>query len=143
MSKISMTQARKKLATLWFIGGGIVFAVLFIQTITGFYEPKTNDVWNWMLPNVMPTLSLVVAVLAADSMGKTARITKIDAFMYRLALALSGVYLMVIAVILLIGRWSAQPPLELMAGSNIWLGPVQGVVSAALAVFFVTGKVEG
>jgi hypothetical protein len=65
--KLSMETSRKRLAVLWFAGAGVVFLTLLAQTLAGRYADKAEQAWGWMLPTVVPTLSLIVGVLAISA----------------------------------------------------------------------------
>ena len=141
MNGISMTRARRRLAALWLIGGGALILVFIIQSLSNYYGDSDESAWSWFLPNIMPTLSLVVGVLVSDSMGRAFRVEMIDRFMYRVAFWLSSVYLAIIALtIFFAGPASADSALAVYETSKLWLGPLQGLVSAALAAFFVMEK---
>ncbi len=136
--KLSMYQCKRRLAALWFIGAGAVFFVVFLQTAFGHYGEKVTEVWSWVLPTVMPTLSLVLGVLVVDALGKGISITRIDDFLFRLTFGLSLAYLLAVLLIFLLQPFTRVPPLQLMQQSNLWLGPFQGLVAAGLGAFFVS-----
>ena len=132
-----MVRCKRRLATVWFVLGGVIFLLLVIQTVMGYYGQRATDAWGWFLPNVMPTLSLIVGVLVLDQMGGGVKTRTADAFLYRLALGLSCAYLLLILLSILIQSFAPLPPLELMQQSNLWLGPLQGLVAGALGAFFI------
>lgn len=140
--RISWSKSKKSLATLWFIGAGFVFVVLLLQTILGRYGENAKDAWSWLLPTIVPTLSLIVSVFILDTFEKGAKIKMVDGFMFRLCFSLSAVYLIVVALTVLLQPFSKFSPLELMKTSNLWLGPFQGLVSASLGAFFIRGEKE-
>jgi hypothetical protein len=144
--KISWTDSKKHLATLWFVGAGILFLVILLQSIFGSYENKISDAWQWFLPTILPTLSLMVSIFVLEILGKAAKIRKIDVFMYRLTFSLSLFYLVTVALTIFLAPFAAEnagtAPTELMKQSNLWLGPFQGLVSASLGAFFIGGKQE-
>ena len=138
MRRISMTAARKRLAVEWFIGGAILFAIVFFQSVIGNYYGKDYPVvWSWLLPNIMPTLSLVVAVLVSEHARGGASESTVDAFIFWMAFALSAAYLLVILLTIFATRFSELGPPNLFRASTIWLGPFQGLVAAALGAFFL------
>ena len=59
-----------------------------------------------------------------------------------IAVGLSGCYLVIILVSILIQPFSEKPPIELMHSSNLWLGPLQGLVASALSILFVSKQQE-
>ena len=132
-----MVRCKRRLATVWFALGGVIFLLLVIQTVMGYYGQRATDAWGWFLPNVMPTLSLIVGVLVLDQMGGGVKTRTADAFLYRLALGLSCAYLLLILLSILVQPFAPLPPLELMQQSNLWLGPLQGLVAGTLGAFFI------
>lgn len=144
---ISLEKVRWRLALVWFPVSGVIFLLLIGQSIGGVYGDQLQRAWGWALPNFLPTLALMVSVFAADALR-----SEIDSSIvvrrnfYILSLALSAFYLLTLLVAIL-----AQPALqlldkkteggivvrmELLETSNIWLGPLQGLVIASIGVLF-------
>ena len=136
--QIKKQTCKKRLAILWICGAGVSFFILFVQSIMDHYGDDVPDAWAWLLPTIMPTLSLIIGVLVADAMGRSMQMETVDIFIYRLAFYLSLTYLLVVAMQLFAQPFSPIPPLELMRKSNLWLGPYQGLVSACLGAFFIS-----
>lgn len=134
---LPMRRCKRRLASVWFVLAGLIFLLLVIQSVMGHYGARATDAWGWFLPNVMPTLSLIVGVLVLDQLGGGVKTRTADAFLYRLALWLSCAYLLLILLSILIQPFAPLPPLDLMQQSNLWLGPLQGLVAGALGAFFV------
>jgi len=135
--QISMTKCKRRLAMLWFFGSGLLFFLLFFQTILGHYGEKANEAWGWLLPTIMPTLSLIVSVFVIDVLGKGVKIKRVNRFIFRLSFSLSAVYLLVVSLTILLEPFTSLSPLELMEQANkLWLGVFQGLVSASIGVFF-------
>ena len=139
--RVPMTESKKRLAIVWFIGGGLIFFVLIMQTLLGHYGDKAKEAWAWFMPTIVPTLSRITSgVIVSGPLGKSLETETVDQFAYRLSFVLSIFYLIVVSFTILISPFSTMPPLELMKLSNLWLAPIQGIVSAALAAFFVSTK---
>ena len=134
---IPMTICKRKLAALWFAGAGVLFFVLLLQTIFGRYGERSSDAWSWFLPTIMPTLSLAIGVLAMDAFGKDIRVMEVDAFLFKLTFGISSAYLVAVLLLFLLQPFTTVSPFELMNQSNLWLGPFQGLVAAAMGAFFV------
>ena len=145
--RISITNAKRRLTIVWFTGAGILFALVLLQTIFGKYLDRSGEAWAWLLPTFMPTLSLMLGVLVADSLSKVETKNSeetADQFVFRLSFFLSIAYLAVVILTILLGPFfeqsSKKPLLDLMKLSNLWLAPFQGLVSASLGAFFVSKK---
>ena len=139
---ISMSKCKNRLATIWFVGAGLVFALMLLQTLLGHYESAVSKAWGWALPTVMPTLSLIIGVLVVDLGGNAAKNVRVDSFVFKLAASLSIVYLCSVLLTMLLQPLSPKSPSDALHLSNVWLGPFQGLVAAAIGAFF-TRKGKG
>jgi hypothetical protein len=135
--EVTVAHCKKSLATVWFGGAGVVFFVVLVQSLLGRYGESANEAWGWLLPTVMPTLSLIVGVLMFDAVQKEKTPKTIDRFLFRLTLSLSFVYLAAVFLVIALQPLAAMPPLQMMTQANVWLGPFQGLVTAAMGAFFV------
>ena len=134
--KSSLYRYRKNLAILWFSSSAILFLLVLLRDYVNVYGAKGNEAWGWLMPSIIPTLSLIIGTFAKkgdvpDGGG--------DRFTYNLSFALSTVYLLAVAFTILVHPFLSveMTPLELMKRANLWLGPFQGLVSGSLAAFFV------
>jgi hypothetical protein len=139
MSKtISLANGKKVLAAIWLSLGGLLLLVVFIQTILGHYGDKANEAWSWLLPVILPTLSLIVGVLVSDSVGTSVGTKMVDGFLFKISVLLSVIYLLCAASVIFLSPLVNTPVLQLMNSSNLGLGPMQGLVSACIGVFFTS-----
>jgi len=141
--RILVTDTRKRLMSIWFTGSGLVFALLLVQTILGKYGDQARDAWEVILPTFVPTLFLLIGILIAEAVGNANDFDVIvtsDRFFFRLADFLSITYLTTVLLLLLFSPFSRLSQLELLKLSSLWLTPFQGLVSAALGAFFVSGN---
>ena len=134
--QVPMKRCKRRLAALWFGASGLLFFVVLIQTYLGHYGDAADDAWGWLLPNTMPTLSLVVAVLAMDATRKSVETRTVDSFFFGLSFILSAGYLLALALTVFVQPFSPSP-LEPIKDSTLWLGPFQGLVTGAIGAFFV------
>jgi hypothetical protein len=130
-----MSVAKKRLAVVWLSGAGLLFLIVFLQTLLGKYGEHTEEAWSWLLPTVMPTASLIVGVLVSEAAGVARRPVIVNPFVYKLALGLSSVYLLAVLMTLLAIPLSDFGPTTLMQKANLGLGPFQGLVAATLRLF--------
>jgi len=134
----TLSKCKKTLATVWFLGAGILFLLILMQTLFGKYSGEEEKAWSWFLPTVMPTLSLIIGVLVADmTQGLVDEERQIDPFLYKLAISLSIVYFLVVLSGLLLQPFTPMSTLEILSLSNLWLGPLQGLVAASIGAFFI------
>lgn len=135
----SMSTSRKTLALVWFVGAGISFLALYL--ITTFGESKrVESLWDWYLPAVTPNLSLIVGVMFNDIKYKPAQREQVDAFIYRVALWLSIVYLLVLFATPLLWPFSEASLESDMKHSRFFLSLLQALATTALGAFYVRQK---
>ena len=65
---LPMSSCKRALLLLWlFLGGGALLLLLFRAVIAGAYGQASEDVWAWFLPNIIPTLSLMIGVVVNNA----------------------------------------------------------------------------
>lgn len=147
--RIPLDAAQRRLAVSWAVFAALCFFVVIAQTQVGnVYGQRTDEVWQWFLPSVVPTLSLVLSVLAnlelnAHAAG-VARSRTVSVFFYRLAMGVCAMYLVLVLMHPILTALKDDPGtrLQLLRSSNVYLGPIQGLVAAVLGVFFVSAQEE-
>ncbi len=139
--RLPVSFCQHRLAVVWLIGSGLVFALLIAQTVGGKYGTQADKAFGWLLPTVLPTLLLIVGAVASEARRAESMAT-VDRFAFRMSLGLSAFYLVLVLATSLVQPFSSMTPLELMTTSHLWLGPVQGVVGIALGVFFTSRQID-
>jgi hypothetical protein len=133
----NMTDCKRYLASLWFLGAGLLFFIILAQSILGRYGDRSSEAWSWFLPTIMPTLSVIIGVLVMDAIGKGVNIDEINGFLFKLTFGISCCYLFAVLLVILLQPFSSLSPFAVMSQSSLWLGPFQGLVAAAMSAFFV------
>jgi hypothetical protein len=137
--RLPLVWCQRRLAVLWLGGAAVLVLLMIVQTMGNKYGDAAADAWGWLLPTVVPTLSLIVGAFAAAARQK-ADVATVDRFSYRLTFWLSAAYLVLVVIVPLAQPLTGRPPLELMQLSKLWLEAVQGIVGIALGVYFVSGS---
>jgi hypothetical protein len=140
---ILLESVRLRLSILWLVGSGVILLMLIAQSLMGKYQNKTQEVWGWMLPTILPALSLILSVLGASALAEESGKTRAKRSFFLIAYLLSAVYLFLVFATMLIEPFTSFEPLELLKLSNLWLAPLQGLVTSALGVLFFTKKTNG
>jgi hypothetical protein len=139
--KVPITKCKYWLATVWLAAFLFLLTVLILQATFGRYgtnasDGKASEAFSWFLPTIVPTLSLIIGVLVSDARDDRKDVKLVDQMMYRLSMLLSIFYLAMVSLIFFIDPFTNWSQLQLMKISNLWLGPLQGLVSATIGVFF-------
>jgi len=147
----SLEKARAWLAAVWF-GGGALFVLLLVgQSLGGMFGAELDKVWAWAIPNVFPTLGLMISVLASYALMDRAEADhmQVRTTFFRIACGVSAFYLLILLLSIVVAPFSAasggpnKHPVEILHVSNFWLGPLQGLAAAVVAaVFFTTSKAD-
>lgn len=136
--------AKKRLAIIWFVVAGFLFLLFVLQTLFGRYPDEEKEAWGWFLPNIMPALLLIVGTLKADAPKSNPNDDSLNVFTYRIALALSVFYFAAISLTIflspLLEQSRGMSPLQLLQLSNLFIGPLQGIVVGAIGLFFVKNR---
>jgi hypothetical protein len=144
---VPLEKVRRSLATVWFGGSAIVFMVLILQTLRSVFDIQTDKAWAWAMPNIAPTLSLMISVFAAYALIPQAEEDKFVTrkSFYYLSLWLSIFYIFNIILVICAAPFSVYAsqgigshPVDVMHLSNFWLGPLQGLTVAAIGTLFFT-----
>lgn len=143
MDRIPLEQARQTLGKVWFLGSGLIFIILIVQSLGNAFGDRIQGVWGWALPNFLPTLLLMMGVFAGSALLDETESDKmlVRRFFFRITFWLSIAHLS--AVLLTMLSQPFIPALHAgndpMAGfdlSNLWLGPLQGLVGAGIGALF-------
>jgi hypothetical protein len=166
---LPLSKVRARLIRVWLLWSACIFTIVIVQSVFHKYDDgkktfdgvvplttpedtsksdsgkevdRTADVWKWLLPNLLPTLTMMVSAVASSAFIQKEGTTVRRDF-YHSAMGLSVFYLATISGLLVcqpIANSSATEQLKSLQTSNIATGPVQGLVAAALGVLFSTGK---
>ncbi len=132
MSRIPLRSARRRLLVHWCAGTLFATLTLFAQTLGGRHGDGVDRVWSWLATAVVPTLSLVTAVVGADARGPRRRDSSVDRFFYRLTVLLTWVYLGALCLIL----WLPWQSASFLQRAGLFTAIFQGVVAASFGIFF-------
>ncbi len=126
----------------WLMGLGGILAFLLFAILLGQkdrYGPEWQRTWEWFVPTVAPTLGVIIGAVAA-SVRSSDDGPAVNPLAFRLAFVISILYLATLFYVELLSIDSARKALDYMAGSRLWLGAFQGLVSLAVGAFFVSPK---
>jgi hypothetical protein len=135
---MSTLTAKRWLAVVWLLLGGLAIAILIGQSFSGRYGARVGEAWNWFVPALVPTASLVFAAYGAGSASQAARDARTDVLLFLMSILLSVIYLGLILLTFFAQPFIDMSPLELMALSNIWLAVFQGILLSVLATLFMS-----
>ena len=140
-SRVIVRQCQQRLLVLWSAAGAISLLVAFVQTSPGgAYNANATGVWQWLLPAITPTLTLMFGAVVAEARAPEPKAT-VDEFTYRLTFWASLAYLVLIVALLLIYAQSKQPIEDLTASGRL-VSSVYALVGILLGAFFVSKKSE-
>ena len=141
-----LDTVRSRLGWIWFIGAGLIFIVMIMQSLLGNYRTSTADLtqqaWSWLLPTLMPSVGLIVTVLSYSALDPNVSAFVVRKNFVTVATGFSIFYLFTVLITLAIQPIAApsdpEKAIGLMHTSNLWLGPLQGVVASAIGVLFTS-----
>lgn len=135
---VALDRVRGRMAAVWLTGASLVLLIVVMQSLLGKYGDRTQEAWGWLLPNLMPTLSMIVTVLGYSALDPEYSAGVVRKSFLRTALYLSVLYLALVLLTVLIHPFAGVPPVDLMNQSSLWLGPFQALTASAVGVLFVS-----
>lgn len=146
-----MFQLRRRhgstaLTLLWFGGGTVLLAGIIVTIQREAYGELSQDVFQWFLPHVLPTVGVITSALVATAKKRDRE--RASALLILLAMLCSMGYLVAIGHALVAelnlarawrnGHLSAEATeLFFLPKASWWLAPMQGVVDTFIVYFFV------
>ncbi|MDF7775878.1 hypothetical protein P1X14_11525 [Sphingomonas sp. AOB5] len=136
------------LTLIWWIWGIVLILLLVVLSSIALFKPdEVRAAWEWFVPNLFPTMALVGGIQyqqaktkakapAAKAKPNPAPLAPGARPQSWVTLALSLLYLALLSGALLGTLW-APDPLGSLRMSNLWLGPILALNSAAIGVLFV------
>jgi len=139
-SKPSIESCRRRLAIIWWAGGGVLIATMLPLLIGGQYFSGPADSLGWLLPHIAPSMMLTGAVPLFGAKPQDRARPEELTFLYRLAAGSSLAYLLVILFVIVIAAFRAGvgdgSASEQLAAWNVVLGVLQGMPASLIGVFF-------
>lgn len=136
--RMDLLDGQRKLLVIWLLGTAPALLIVLARTFQNSNE--IEKVWSWLLPSVMPTLSLVLGTYAATALTEVQQPRSVDVLFFRVSVALSLAYLAIISIAICVYPFSAPPATKILDKVSLVMGPVQGLVSACLGVFFISNS---
>jgi hypothetical protein len=136
---IALHDARSKLLRTWLLGAGLICLVLAVECVLKeAWKDRWMEVWWWVLPNLVPTLSLMLAVYGSDALSAPDPDEVVRRSFLSVATRLSIAYPFMVLLSIALEPFSSYDVLTIFTMSNLWLGPLQGLVVGAIGVLFLT-----
>jgi hypothetical protein len=136
---LSLSAARTLITRTWLIGAGSSALILVVTSILRGRADAAREVWSWFLPLVLPTVGLMIGVLGAAAMIRREN-TLVRKSFVDIAFWLSVAYLSILSLTILLEPLSPLKGSDLHGMSNYWMGPLQGLVIAALGYLFTSDE---
>jgi hypothetical protein len=137
---VPLAHVRSRLAVVWLTSAALIFGLLILQSLLGKYGNRAQQVWSWVLPTMMPTLTLMLSALGADALNAEPAGSYVKKSFFQIAFWLSLAYLFLILLTILIEPFVATESLDLFNLSNLWLGPFQGLVASTIGLVFLSKR---
>ena len=157
---MTLEACRKWLVGIWGVGFIIPFILILLQDLNGKYGPKDNEVLGWLTTLTLPTILLMLGVIVANptpsaDRKKTRRKKALkeeaededaeeaeksnavhELFIFKLAVGVSIVYLLIINLVFFYEPFALSKPQELMRNNKIYLAVFDSILSLLIGYFF-------
>ena len=142
---IPLDDVRNRLAWIWIIGFCLVVMIMVVESLLNVYKSPsadmTQEAWSWLLPTLMPSVGLIITVLTYTALDPTMTGSVVRRSFVPIAIGISIFYLLLVLLTILAQPFASHSPKEAVAAmhtSNLWLGPIQGLVASAIGVLFAS-----
>ena len=146
LEMIPLDYVRLRLGTVWLVFCAVIVLTVVVQSYLGHFAnadgDKSADAWNWLLPTIVPTLGMILSTLGFSALSADMSATVVRRGFYSVAIAASVFYLALVFLTIIIQPFTSVDPISLMRKSNLWLGPLQGLVASVLGVLFVSKETK-
>lgn len=133
--RVPRVGRRAALTLIWWVGGLFIIVSLVTISRMAMLDPQeVRAVWEWFVPTLMPTLTLVGAAAYATKDAKSpAGEGATLLFVLCVAVSLLYLYLLLDALLQLL---STNAYVESLRTSSLWLGLLQALATSLLGYFF-------
>lgn len=140
---IAKADAQKNLAYVWMGATAVLLLIFFGQTLVGNKYPEQSDeAWDWLIPQVFPTLALMGGVLVAHARSAGRQDIVVKRAYYHLTLVIIIFYFTILCGVVLTAPFdfvnNETPALEHLRKSTKILSFLNGFVTLILSIFFVS-----
>jgi hypothetical protein len=142
---VPLDNVRNRLAWIWIIGFGLIVTIMVIQSLLNVYKSPdgdlTQEAWSWLLPTLLPSVGLIITVLTYTALDPLMTGSVVRRSFVPIAIGVSIFYLLLVLLTILAQPFASHTPKEAVAAmhtSNLWLGPIQGLVASAIGVLFAS-----
>ena len=141
---IPLRKSRWILLGIWFGGTALILFPVIVMCFTrAEIQNSAPKIVGWLLPNLIPTLSLIATIVGADAIDPKPDKFTVRVGFHRFVMVMSIVYIAMVAFTFLIEPLIANMDLlDAIDISNLWLGPIQGFVAGVVSILFYSTRIE-
>ena len=137
---LSMARCKTILGAIWVVFFLALFILLVLQVNGNKYDGNASAVWNWFLPMILPTVSLIIGVFLLDVQNNSIQEAKVNATVFYLAAGGSIIYLIFLSWIFFGEPYTDKNIFTAMKEFGTPISVLQGVVNSFVGVFFMNKK---
>jgi hypothetical protein len=132
-------QAIRTLFRIWIFAPILPVLIMGLQTMNGKYGADADVAWSWLIGQVAPVISILIAAIFSDP-ADSWKTAPADNFRWRCAAWASAIQLTLMTAILLLEPLTPATPFQLFAMTAIPLTMLQGLVVAAVGAVIFHGR---
>jgi hypothetical protein len=143
--QLPLSTCQWRLASVWLVGTAVLCILVLIQIAGGKYGDEDDKAWGWLLPNLLPMLSVIAGAIVYQVKTQTAPMT-VTRFAYRATWMLSLIYLVILlATVILVPLAEAArnlKPIDWLTRPHALITGLSTIVGGVLGAFFVSSRPE-
>jgi uncharacterized integral membrane protein len=141
---MTVTKGKYMIGGLWLFGFVILFILMTVETIAGtVFGARTQEAWEWLTPNVLPTVGLILGGYIADAQKSTAsddaaNPAQNNAMLVVITFILSLLHLSILLFVIFVAgnKTTIDETFHTLKAANLPLGAIQGLITLTIGIFF-------
>jgi cobalamin synthase len=141
--QLLLATCQWRLATVRLVGAAVLFVIVLVQIAGGKYGQDDDKAWGWLLPNLLPTLSMISGAIVYQVKNQSTPMM-VTRFAFRTTWWLSLIYLLLVLVTVLLVPLAEQmrnmKPIDWLTHPHALLTGLSTIVGGTLGAFFVSSR---
>lgn len=141
---MTVTKGKYIIGGLWLVGFLVLFVLMTVETIGGtVFGTRSQEAWEWLTPNVLPTVGLIIGGFIADSqrpapLEGAVNPAQNNSALVGITFVLSLLHLSILLFVIFVAgnKTTIDETFHTLKSANLPLGAIQGLITLTIGIFF-------
>lgn len=141
MKYISIKKSIKIITNIWIFFTLLILIIVYLRSINGFYGKYDNFLWNWIIQNISPSISILIGSRISIEINESKNDDYyINKSILNIYLVLSIIYLSFIIFMIIYEVYNIKDIFEIINSSNSIVSFLNGIIIGLMAIILSTKK---